>query len=226
MKTLKLLTNRTHSPPIVYLFFLLTNKTKFMKLLLTIFTIFFLDITAEAQLDKSTWLVGGSSNFYSSNRDYVSFVTPAANGSSKDLNLTISPNVGYFIIDKIAIGLRPYFSWGKGEFIPNDPLYSGSTSNSKRYGIGPFARYYFLDKEKQFNILTDVSYQIGEWNQGGKGKLSNFSFLAGPVIYFNTSVGMEFLLGYSTQSEELKDFSKNSSKGFSVNIGFQIHLIN
>lgn len=194
-----------------------------MKPLLTIITISFFTVTASAQLDRSTWIVGGSGNFYSSNREYISFVTPSVNGSSKELSLIISPNVGYFIIDKFAVGLRPYFSWGKGESTSSNGTIA--TSNSKRYGIGPFARFYLLDKEKQFNILTDVSYQIGEWNQGGKGKLSNFSFLAGPVIYFNTSVGMEFLLGYITQSEELKDFSKNSSKGFSVNIGFQIHLI-
>lgn len=196
-----------------------------MKLLLTIITIIYCAVTANAQLEKSTWLVGGAGNFYSSKRDYTSIVNPITNGYSKELNLTISPNVGYFIMDKFAVGLRPYFSWGKGESFPYDPTVSGGTSDSKRYGIGPFARYYFLDKEKQFNILTDISYQVGIWDVGKKGKLSNFSFLAGPVIYFNTSVGMEFLLGYSTQSEELKDFSINSSKGFTVNIGFQIHLI-
>lgn len=196
-----------------------------MKLLLAIFTFHFLALTANGQLDKNTWLVGGAGSFYSSKRDYTSFVSPITNGYSKELSLTISPNIGYFITDKFALGLKPYFSWGKGESFPNDPTVSGGQSDSKRYGIGPFARYYFLDKEKQFNILTDISYQIGVWNVGSKGNLSNFSFLAGPVIYFNTSVGMEFLLGYSTQSEELKNFSKNLSKGFSVNIGFQIHLI-
>jgi hypothetical protein len=196
-----------------------------MKLLLTIITISLSYITAYAQLDKNTWLVGGSGNFYSSKRDYTSFVTPMTNGYSKELSLTVTPNIGYFITDKFALGLKPYFSWGRGESFPNDPSVSGGESDSKRYGIGPFARYYLLDKEKQYNILTDISYQLGIWNVGSEGKLSNFSFLAGPVIYFNTSVGMEFLLGYSTQSEELKTFSKNSSKGFSVNIGFQIHLI-
>ena len=151
-------------------------------------------------------------------------VNPITNGYSKELNLTLYPNIGYFITDKVAVGLRPYFSWGKGESFPYDPTVSGGTSNSKRYGIGPFV-YYFLEEKKQFNILTDISYQLGIWNLGDKGKLSNFSFLAGPVVYFNTSVGMELLLGYSAKSEELKNFSKNSSKGFSVNIGFQIHLI-
>ncbi len=181
--------------------------------------------TTFGQLTKGHWLVGGSGSFYLSKRDYISYVNSSTNGFSKELHLTISPNIGYFLIDKLAVGLRPFFSWGKGESFPNDPTVSGGESDSKRYGIGPFGRYYFLDKDKPFNILADINYQIGIWDVGDKGKLSNFSFLAGPVIYFNTSVGMEFLLGYSSQSEELKNFSKNSSKGFSVNIGFQIHLI-
>lgn len=196
-----------------------------MKNTFFLFLAIFFTINSFAQLDKGNWLVGGSGNFYLSKRDYTSYTSPVLNGYSKELHLTISPNGGYFLLDKFAVGLRPYFSWGKGESFPNDPTVSGGKSDSKRYGIGPFIRYYFLDKEKQFNILTDFSYQIGEWNVGDKGKLSNFSFLAGPVIYFNTSIGMEFLLGYSSQSEELKNFSVNSSKGFSVNIGFQIHLI-
>lgn len=196
-----------------------------MKLFLTIFLFIFFILEANAQLDKNTWLVGGTGNFYSSKRDYASFISPSTNGYSKELTLTLSPNIGYFVSDNLAIGLRPFFSWSKGEFYPNDPLYSGGTSNSKRYGIGPFGRYYFLNKEKPFNILGDLSYQIGILDQGAKGKLSNFSFLAGPVIYFNTSVGLEFLIGYSTQKEELKTVNKNSSSGFAINIGFQIHLI-
>lgn len=195
-----------------------------MKSLLSIVAISFLSLQGKAQLDKNTWLAGGSGNFYLSKRDYISYVSPILNGYSKELHLTVSPNIGYFIIDKLAVGLRPYFTWGKGEYFPDDPTSGGSHSDSKRYGIGPFVRYYFLDKERQFNLLTDISYQFGEWNLGGKGKLSNFSISSGPVIYFNTAVGMEFLLGYSTQIEELKNFSKNSSKGLNVSMGFQFHL--
>lgn len=179
--------------------------------------------TTFAQLDKNTWLVGGSGSFYLSKRDYVSYVSPTLNGYSNELNLTMSPNIGYFLIDKFAIGLRPYFSWGKGESTSANGTIS--TSDSKRYGIGPFARYYFLDKDKRYNILADISYQLGEWNLGNKGRLTNFSVSTGTVVYFNTSVGIEFLLGYSSQSEELGGLSKNSSKGFNASIGFQIHLI-
>jgi hypothetical protein len=48
--------------------------------------------------------------------------------------------------------------------------------------------------------------------------------MTGPVIFFNTSVGMEFLFGYSSNIENVKELYKNSLKGFQIGIGIQIHL--
>lgn len=196
-----------------------------MKLFFVLIPFIFYTVSGNAQLEKSTWLFGGAGSFYSSKREYNSIVNPITNGYSKELYLNFSPQIGYFVMDKVALGFRPFFSWSKGESFPSSPTVGGGTSISKRYGIGPFVRYYFINKEKQFNILTDINYQFGVWDVGKNGKLSNFSFLLGPAIYFNTSIGIEFLLGYNRQMEELRDISKNSSTGFIFNIGFQIHLI-
>jgi hypothetical protein len=197
-----------------------------MKSSLVIFAILAFSFSAQAQLNKNTWLVGGSATFNASKEGYVSYIAPNSNGYTNNMNLNFSSNIGYFIADKFAIGLRPYFSWGKSQFHPDDPLSSGGKSDSKRYGIGPFIRYYFLDMEKQYNILSEISYQKGVWKaSGATGDLSNFNVSAGPVIFFNSSVGLEFLIGYSASSEEIKGYSKNSPKGFTVNVGFQIHLL-
>jgi len=48
--------------------------------------------------------------------------------------------------------------------------------------------------------------------------------LAGPVIYFNSSVGLEVLLGYSSSLEDVENANKEVRKGFQVAVGFQIHL--
>jgi hypothetical protein len=224
IKTAK--TAKDNSPPSCNRLYLNKHlKTYTMKqaiLLLTV--VFFFSTSSFAQLDKHTWLVGGSTNFYLSKRNYTSYVNSNLSGNSDELNLSISPNVGYLIFEKLGIGLRPYFSWGKGNLISSNG--SEFTSDSKRYGIGPFVRYYLLNKEKPFNILTDIGYQIGEWNAGGqKGQLKDLNFSIGPVIYFNSTAGIEFLLGYNSHSEVLKNYSKNESKGFNVSIGFQLHLI-
>ena len=52
--------------------------------------------------------------------------------------------------------------------------------------------------------------------------------MAGTELFFNTSVGIEFLLGYLYQ-KNVKDETQNAyeymKKGFYVSIGFQLHLI-
>lgn len=192
----------------------------YIKFYLSLLLILFFVNDAKAQLDKKTWLVGGSGNLYLSKRDYKTFSSTGLSRKTNELYLNLYPTIGYFLADNFAIGLKPYFTWGKGSDIS-----SSISSDSKRYGIGPFARVYFMDKQKAYNILTDVTYQMGIWSLGGNGKQTNFSISAGPVIYFNSSVGIEFLLGYNSISEELKDYSISSSQGLQVSIGLQIHLI-
>jgi hypothetical protein len=50
---------------------------------------------------------------------------------------------------------------------------------------------------------------------------STFLFSGGPVIYFNTSVGLEFIITYATT--KVVGFSGNNNK-IQFGIGFQIHL--
>ena len=90
------------------------------------------------------------------------------------------------------------------------------------------ARYYFLNKEKLFNILVDGSYQFGSLANFGKGTTQSTSIMTGTELFFNNSVGIELLLGYLHQ-KNIKDETQNAYKhiknGFYVSIGFQIHLI-
>ncbi|MEO5947492.1 MAG: hypothetical protein ABIP79_11800 [Chitinophagaceae bacterium] len=193
-----------------------------MKLLFTILAFSVFMFSSNAQLTKGNWLTGGTGKLYTYNRDYS---TSTFSVQYKYTDIDVSASVGYFVADMLAFGLRPNFSWLKGEGVSGTGA-SGLRTNTKRYGIGPFVRYYFLNKDKPFNILSDISYQFGVINpEGESGKANTFSFLTGPVIYFNSSVGLEFLLGYSSKTEELKDNYKDVRKGFQIGIGFQIHLI-
>jgi hypothetical protein len=199
-----------------------------MKRLLTIFTLLFFSITAKSQLDKGVWLVGGNGNFSSSS----GMVTNTLGiQKSTYTNIALSPNVGYFIIDKLAGGLRARFSSDKykyGEVINGGiPVASGGVSNIKRFDIGPFVRYYFLNKEKQSNIFAEINYLYGYINiKPEKGSSNTFSFNAGPVIYFNSSVGIEFTLGYISKIEKIKGVREETKNSFQAGIGLQIHLEN
>jgi hypothetical protein len=191
-----------------------------MKYLLPVFTFLFFASVANAQLTKGNWLVGGTGTFYQYNGTYT---TPSFSDKMKFTEITIQASVGYFITDKIAAGLRPFFSLNKGKSVDqNGSLF---LTNTKKYGIGPFGRYYFLKIDKPFNILIDASYLYGinDWH-GQSGKINTFSLMTGPVIYFNTVVGIEFLFGYTSKKENIKGVYVDNRKGFEIAAGFQIHL--
>ncbi len=180
-------------------------------------------ISANCQLDKGYWLVGGSGSFYSYKHEFTNqpFQT-ITSGKLTEINL--NANIGYFFIDKFVAGLRPGINstkshGGNSAFVWIDDV--------KVY-VGPFARYYFLNKESQFNILLDGCYQLGSYSNFGKGTAQNASIMAGAEIFFNSSVGIELLFGYLYQK---KNNGKNQNryedmkKGLNASIGFQIHLI-
>ncbi|HEU5164211.1 MAG TPA: hypothetical protein VFU29_01655 [Chitinophagaceae bacterium] len=178
--------------------------------------------SAHAQLTKKNWLVGGAGSFYSYNEDYNA---PSVDVTAKYTSIDLSASIGYFFVDKFSAGLRPYFSSFKGESS------GGGSTNSYRLAIGPFARYYFLQSDKQFNLLSDISYQFGinNWLDGypAKGKFNTFSVMAGTEVFFNTTVGLEILLGYKNQIASIDNSPSayySNKKGFQVSIGFQFHL--
>jgi len=189
-------------------------KKIFFSLLLTIFF-----LAAKSQLTKNNWLVGGTGSFYTY-KDYFSSSTYTS--EAKYTQIDISPLIGYFVVDKLAFGLQPTFSSIRGKVTTS----GGLRTNVRRYLIGPFGRYYLLEKDKPFNILTHISYQYGIQTIDGEkeGTTNTFSALVGPVIYFNTSVGIEFLLGYNSSKVDVESAFKEIKKGFQIAVGFQIHL--
>ncbi len=199
-----------------------------MKKLLLLLTLTTAYCMAQCQLNKGIWLVGGSGSFYNYHEDYTSTQT---NFTAKYTEIDIAGSIGYFLADKFAAGLRPTFSSSKGVAMQNG-IPNGS-SNDNKMAVGPFARYYFLQSDRAFNLLSDVSYQWGITQRLGalheKGKNNTFSIMAGPEIFFNTSAGLEILLGYSQNISSIENSLPESNsninkKGLQISIGFQLHL--
>ncbi|PZX63764.1 hypothetical protein [Hydrotalea sandarakina] len=189
-----------------------------MKFFLSCLLLILCSSLAHAQLEQGTWLVGGSGSYYN-----FTALNSGTNYStdSKYTQISLSPYLGIFILNKFAIGLLPTFSSVKGKVTST----GGLSTNVQRYRIGPFVRYYILNASKQFNIVTALSYQYGVFGGIASGKLTTFSALAGPVIYFNSVVGLEMLLGYDYSKEMETDVATNAiTKGLKLSIGFQIHL--
>lgn len=168
-------------------------------------------IKTNSQITKKNWLVGGAANFTSTN--YKS----EAGQRNTAFNIQITPNIGYFIADKFAAGVK--VGIGKqGTKATGTSIFTTYTDAN----LGPFLRYYFLPANKDVNILSEGTYQHG-LIKGDHGKVfkNTFTFVTGPVVYFNSSVGIEFLLGYSTS--KYVGFA-GSNGTIQAGLGLQVHL--
>ena len=181
-----------------------------MKKIIALICCLFILQTIHAQVDKATWLVGGNGNFSNENNE----------ASAPNLKITevhISPNIGYFFIDKLAAGLKLGYTHLKTQVGDSDP------SKFNYYNVGPFVRYYFLPSEKIVNPFIEDSYGYEfakEFNDFESITLI-YTIMAGPEIFFNTAVGLEIALGYTLS--KYKDIS-GSNKILFASIGFQFHL--
>ncbi|MFA6944386.1 MAG: hypothetical protein WC220_00670 [Pedobacter sp.] len=186
------------------------------KFLLTGVLAVFILSTVTGQTSQDNWLVGGAGNFY-----FTEYKTENSTYNPFATTITLSPLIGYFVKNNFVIGMKPSFSYRRAPGSDND---FGSYMRS--YTIGPLLRYYFLPPDKEFNLFAQGDFQYGvEYggNEAQRGSVSqtSYSFLAGPVIFLNSSIGVEFTAGYSA-FRNVK-FGKSNEK-FQLGIGFQIHL--
>ena len=199
-----------------------------MKYLLLLITFSGFLKASTGQLTNKTWLVGGSGSLYSYTENYN---TPNFTVQYKYSDVNALASIGHFLADKFVAGIRPSFSLIKGHSTGSSGGVGGGSTHTIRYAIGPFARYYFLKADNTYNLLTDVSYQIGINKYLGalheKGKYNTFSIMGGTEIFFNTVAGLEILLGYTQKITSIEnspgEFNSNK-RGFQASIGFQLHL--
>lgn len=182
--------------------------------------------STEGQIEKRNWLVGGTGLFNSN-----AYTNDLGNKSWKESNIQFQPNIGYFFADRVAGGIKLNLAFSRVKVVSEN--YNLQKNNS--YGIGPFVRYYILKNEGRLNFLIEGSYQY-QLERGGivqsddntpapvpisqSGK-NTFAVAGGPVIFFNTTVGLEFLAGYS-----FTDYVQNKGniKNFYMGMGLQIYL--
>ena len=170
---------------------------------------FFFTAASYSQIAKGFWMLGGNGSFENSKTNYPQ-------GQIKVTHIRISPNVGYFFVDKFATGLRIDLTHTKGGSI--NPPYSKYTTLQ----VGPYIRYYFLDADKRFNLVTEagVSYLTFKANDDSRNNSFEFNSLGGAVLFLNSSVGVEMLAGYKAgKSGETVPYNS-----LSFLIGLQIHL--
>ncbi|MDY0103964.1 MAG: hypothetical protein RBS07_13600 [Lentimicrobium sp.] len=112
-----------------------------------------------AQVEKGNWLFGGSSNLeFNSEKEKVKMdnVTNEL-GTYRDFDFR--PQVGYFVIDKLPVGLAMDISLDKMKYSDSDSEYIWND-----YVFGPFVRYYLTDLDG-FMPFAEASVGFGVGKQ-------------------------------------------------------------
>jgi len=160
---------------------------------------------ATAQLQKGSTLVGGGIGDLS-----------LGLGSGNAFSINLTPRVGYFIQDNVAIGAKV----GLGL---TSQKYEGAekATTNYEYNLNVFGRYYFGQEEfdtllKQGRWFLEAGAGLG----GVKGADVGFNVNFGPgySYFLSDNVAVEGLLLYDGK------FGAGSYNGLSLNVGFQIYF--
>jgi hypothetical protein len=187
------------------------------RILLSTLVILSLYFSANAQLEKGSWMVGGSLGVSST-------TTPEYQGNYTTTQVSISPRAGYFFIDRLTAGLSINSSFSHSHYGGSSA--NPNTYNDNAYGVGPFVRYYFLPTQKPANILLELSDQYSWLSYSGlpnTERENSYGFAAGPAFFLSPSVALECTLGY-TWNKTINYNPQQNSHVFRTAIGLQVYL--
>lgn len=173
------------------------------KILLGVLVLF--AVALNAQTMKGTWMLGGNANFSSAR--------PNVSGAKSTTTIGLNPNVGYFLINNLAVGASLGLT-----------SYSSAGLSATQFAIGPFVRYYVVDLGPKAKLFGQGQFGYGSLKFEDEDAETNVGWgLGAGVAYFlNPSIALEGLLGYnSNKSNETNAVANNA---FTFNVGFQIHF--
>lgn len=162
-------------------------------------------------------IVEGNLSFGSSKND---------NGTTevKNNDFGFSPKVGYFLSDKLALGVELGIGSGKEETTVGSVSTEDKTNS---FNAGVFARYYFLDLGQRFKTYTEagLGFQSGKSETDGTENYKDSGFGLGIDLgmnYFVTenfaiNFGLNNVLGYSSTKREFPGGGETKNNSFNGN---------
>jgi outer membrane protein len=183
-------------------------------------------MSINAQTSAGKFLIGGSSafNFSSTTEKYKSDDGDGTNGKNLDLNLV--PQVGYFVMDGLAVGLELNITYSSYKVDGAADKSSGTTlvaapfvryyygaSKIKPYGEGAFGFGTYIDKYPDFEGTQTDKYGVFAWQlKGGIG------------VFLNDAVSFDLGLGYQSLSVKAKENNDANYRDITSGIGLEIGI--
>jgi outer membrane protein len=185
-----------------------------------------------AQMEQGSWIISGKTGieFNAVNTKYE------AEGMSFDgakvNTFNITPSVGYFAVDNLAIGVDLGYTSTKTTF-NNDQLGINFEDETSLFSVMPNATYYFIPGSVVrpylgagigYGSLTSADF----FNEGNTTKGGLLWGAKGGMVYLlNNRIGIDFGVGYNsfTTKETVEGTEINTvANGFGVNAGFSLFL--
>ncbi len=188
--------------------------------------------TVNAQTEKGSWVVGGSTTIgFNSTSSTVKYNGQSTDGP-KSTTFSVTPSAGYFVADKIAVGIDVGFKSVKNE--STDYIFDQAyTFESKQNTlvIMPTASYYFKSNSKVMPYLgagigyfsTTTKFPGSPFSSDGEIKVTTdglaWGAKGGIVFLLTPSIGIDLGLAYVNTSNKENEV-KNVTNSFGVNAGF------
>jgi len=179
-------------------------------------------LSISAQTGAGKILIGGSSNlgFSATTDKYKSDEGDGTDG--KGINLNLSPQAGYFVMDGLAVGLMVDLGISTYKEDGDEETFTYS-----QFMLAPFARYYY--GESKIKPFAEVAVGFGSYAfkfDGDKDKTGtfNFQFKLGAAFFVTDQVSIDLGLGYSSYSEKDKEDNDINERLITSGIGFDVGI--
>ncbi|HNU42724.1 MAG TPA: outer membrane beta-barrel protein [Cyclobacteriaceae bacterium] len=198
------------------------------KIMYAILAMMFIAPAAWAQTTQGSKSIGGGFEYYSNKQENI-----YGNYDYESSSFEIMPQVGYFIIDNLEVGVLLNYTSGKSGYTQLDP-----TKNSS-FSVGPFARYYKFTSNERFAFTGTFSVSFGSgkttYPSSSESKTGNMGVFISPgfTYFLSEKWGLDFQLqgiGFSSNDPN-KDVDDNNSKtitfgasSFTPSIGFRFFI--
>ncbi|WP_027372524.1 outer membrane protein [Chryseobacterium sp. UNC8MFCol] len=190
---------------------------------------------SNAQMTKGDWVISGNTGMGFNNTTSTIKVAGQSIDGPKTNTFSISPSVGYFVIDKLAVGVEL-------SYLTTTTKFEGNKSTSSTFSVMPTATYYFTNSTKFVPFLgAGIGYSSNTTKFKSDGGYIGDPLLQnetttdglawkvkGGVTYMATpSLGLNLGLSYdqfSNKETVLNKEVKTNVKTFGVNIGMSYFI--
>jgi len=187
---------------------------------------------SNAQMTKGDWVISGDTGVGFNNVTTTIKVGDQSVDGPKVNTFSISPSVGYFVIDKLAVGIEL-------GYINATTKYQGLKSKTSSFSVMPTATYYFTNSSK---LVPFLGAGIGYASVKSSGQTNFMGMIAssetttdglawkvkGGVTYMATqSLGINLGVSYDQFSNKetiMNTDVKTNVKTFGVNVGFSYFI--